>query len=198
LEQKDISSANTKIKIEDLILVPVKEIKRDPSNPNIMKPEQMAALERSMLSFGDVVPIILDQNKMIADGEHRLDILMKYGFQQVPCFIVNLKTDEERRMLRQVMNKLHGSHDPEKDVQEIRQLYDKELLPELSKLLAKDEDHFLKVLSKSYDDIPYKENNDVETGEIFQVVVECKTAEEQEDTFNKLVEEGFRCKVLTL
>ena len=37
-----------------------------------------------------------------------------------------------------------------------------------------------------------------EVGETFEVVIACNDEREQEETYNKLVEEGYECRVLTL
>lgn len=187
-----------KIRLHQIEMVPIEKIKRDPDNPNEMTEQQKTALEESATKFGDLAPLILDQNYIIADGEHRLDIFLKHGMKEVPAYVISL-TDEQRRLLRQTMNKLRGSHDPEKDIQEIRALYDAGMLEELSTLLAKDSDDLLKLLSKSYDDIPLPEEElSPIVDEIYQVIIECTDAKNQEATFNELVQQGYKCKVLTL
>lgn len=185
------------IQLHEIQMVPIEKIKRDPTNPNRMTKEQMGALDESTTRFGDLVPIVLDQNYVIADGEHRLDVFERRGLKEIPAYVISL-SDVERRILRQVMNKLRGTHDPDKDVQELRVLYDSGKIDELASLLAKEKDDFLEILSKSYDDIPFEKEASLDTPEIFQIIVECKNPEEQESIFNKLSREGLQCRVLTL
>src|ERR1051326_1983307 len=99
------------IKDNEVIKIPVDQIKIDETNPNEMTEEQMKALKYSMDKFGYLYPVIVDQENVLADGEHRLRIFQQIGMKEIPCIKLNL-TDTERRVLRQQMNKLHGKSDP--------------------------------------------------------------------------------------
>lgn len=116
------------------VYVNVSEIQFDDSNPNKMEREQIEALKTSLLKYGNVQPVILDSDtKQIADGQHRVIAYSELGLEQVPAIIMKFDNDNERRMLRQVMNKLHGKHDPELDIAELEVLmsYDDTALQQL-------------------------------------------------------------------
>ena len=102
----------------DIINVDIKDIELDPTNPNVMSTEQMAAISKSMKKYGYLVPVIIDQNNKICDGEHRLQIYKDLGMTKIPAYKVRLETDADRRQLRQIMNKLHGEHDKARDADE--------------------------------------------------------------------------------
>ena len=137
------------LKLPEIKLIPVEKLKRDPSNPNYMNEEQMDGLRTSMKRWGYLDPVIIDQHHMIADGEHRLDIFMEFGRELIPCYIIRCKTDVERRLIRQTMNKLHGRHRSEYDVQELKILFDSDKLDELTVLIAGNKDQYLTLLEQN-------------------------------------------------
>jgi len=98
----------------------------------------MSALHKSMEKFGYLTPIVIDQNNMIADGEHRALVYKQHGLEEIPAFKINLKTDADRRMLRQVMNKLRGEHDRELDANELVAIFQAGQLDNLTQLIAQD------------------------------------------------------------
>jgi ABC-type lipoprotein export system ATPase subunit/N-acetylglutamate synthase-like GNAT family acetyltransferase len=98
-------------------LVDVDRLKVDGQNPNRMSARQFEALKKSIRRWGFVVPIITNRNYLIADGEHRLRAAKELGMKQVN--VVRLPVDEvDRRMIRQVMNKIRGEHDLFLDAEE--------------------------------------------------------------------------------
>jgi ABC-type transport system involved in cytochrome c biogenesis ATPase subunit/GNAT superfamily N-acetyltransferase len=98
-------------------LVEVDFLKVDSQNPNRMSARKLEALKKSIQRYGFVVPIITNRDLLVADGEHRLKAAMALGMKQVS--VVRLPVDEvDRRMIRQVMNKLRGEHDLFMDAEE--------------------------------------------------------------------------------
>jgi hypothetical protein len=118
------------IQVQPLTDYPIKNInidrlQFDPANPNQLTSQQEHGLRRSIEKFGYLVPIIVTKDYMIADGEHRARIYKDMGYKEIPAFVVDkLVTDEDRKLLRQTMNKLHGKHDLEMDIQELKGLYE--------------------------------------------------------------------------
>jgi ABC-type transport system involved in cytochrome c biogenesis ATPase subunit/N-acetylglutamate synthase-like GNAT family acetyltransferase len=98
-------------------LVDVELLKVDGENPNRMSSRRFEALKKSISRYGFVVPIITNRDLVIADGEHRFQAARALGFKQVS--VVRLPVDEvDRRLIRQVMNKLRGEHDLFLDAEE--------------------------------------------------------------------------------
>jgi len=98
-------------------LVDVERLRVDKQNPNVMSVRQFEALKKSILRWGFVVPIITNRDLLIADGEHRLRAAKDLGMKHVA--VVRLPVDEvDRRMIRQVMNKIRGEHDVFLDAEE--------------------------------------------------------------------------------
>jgi len=98
-------------------LVDVDRLRVDSQNPNVMGVRQFEALKKSILRWGFVVPIITNKDYVVADGEHRLKAAKDLGMKQVA--VVRLPVDEvDRRLIRQVMNKIRGEHDVFLDAEE--------------------------------------------------------------------------------
>ena len=98
-------------------LVDVNQLKVDGENPNRLSPRRFEALKKSIRRYGFVVPIITNRDLVVADGEHRLRAAKALGMKKVS--VVRLPVDEvDRRLIRQVMNKLRGEHDLFLDAEE--------------------------------------------------------------------------------
>ncbi|MEW6295943.1 MAG: ParB N-terminal domain-containing protein [Candidatus Diapherotrites archaeon] len=100
-------------------LVNVNLLKVDGRNPNRMMSTQKKALKKNIKEFGFIVPIITNKDLLIADGEQRMNTAIELGMNEVPVIKLPLE-DVDRRILRQVLNKLKGEHERELDYQEAK------------------------------------------------------------------------------
>lgn len=122
-------------------LVNVNSLKSDGKNPNQMTTKQRSALKENIKRYGFLVPIITNRDLVIADGEHRLEAAKDLGMPEVP--VIRLDVDEvDRRLLRQVMNKLRGEHDPALDKAEFQWMVEAGGFERLQSLLG-DQDRTL-------------------------------------------------------
>ena len=119
-----------------LVSIPVEKLKFDGSNPNTMSDDQIKGLKQSFQKFGNLVPVIINQDNEIVDGAHRAATYKEWGIKEIPCFQIPLDSDVDRRELRQVMNKLRGSHDKLKDASELLILFENNRLQGLAELIA--------------------------------------------------------------
>lgn len=117
-------------------MVPIDDLKVDGKNPNRMTPAQGRALDESIKKYGFIVPIITNKDLLIADGEQKWLRAKALRMKKVP--VIKLPLEEvDRRILRQVLNKLRGTHDRELDYEEYRAILAAQGdLSELSSLLA--------------------------------------------------------------
>jgi ParB-like chromosome segregation protein Spo0J len=122
----------------EIEMVDVDYIKLDPTNPNEMQKEKMEALRKIMKEKGMLQPILIDQDSLMIDGEHRYIIYKEFGMQKIPCFRMNV-TDSERRLLRQTMNKIRGEHNPRDDVEDLIRLSKEMGVQQLSSYLGQEE-----------------------------------------------------------
>lgn len=132
------------------------EFKTDGDNPNVMTETQLKALETSIKRFGTIVPIVVDQNMTMVDGEQRLTIYRRVGVTRIPFVQLNL-TDSERRILRQTLNKLKGSHDYELDLAEYSKIIDAGSTEDLKSLLGWTERDLNKILDDLKNEEPDEE-----------------------------------------
>jgi ABC-type transport system involved in cytochrome c biogenesis ATPase subunit/N-acetylglutamate synthase-like GNAT family acetyltransferase len=112
-----VKKVELELKVPPAELVDVDVLRLDGENPNRMGPRRFVALKKSIQRYGFVVPIITNKDFLVADGEHRLRAAKELGLKQVS--VVRLPVNEvDRRMIRQVMNKLRGEHDLFMDAEE--------------------------------------------------------------------------------
>lgn len=109
------------ISIPERELVSISELKVDGDNPNHMTNKQHARLKTSIEKYGFIVPIITNKDLLVADGEQRLTVAKSLSMAKVPVIRLPVE-DVDRRLLRQVLNKLKGEHDLLLDAQEFSKI----------------------------------------------------------------------------
>ena len=134
--------------------IPVNDIKFDETNPNVLTPEQMVALKATIKKFGFLAPVILNKKLEVIDGEHRVTVYKELKKETIPAYVINVDTIN-KKILRQLMNKLRGEHDPLKDKEEFKMINDAGRLNDFTNLLAVNISDFDKVInppSNKYDE----------------------------------------------
>ena len=140
-------------------LIPIGDILFDERNPNKMSDAQMDALNKTIDKYGFAAdPWVNAQARtkkyLIIDGEHRVKLLRDRGVKFINCKVFRLKYSEVQ-VLRQIANKLRGSHDKKADAEEFRAIYESGNLANLAEMLATEEDDFKRILEKEYDDLNF-------------------------------------------
>lgn len=128
--------------------VKVLDIVFDPSNPNKMSDGQLNALRYSLKKFGQLKPPVIDQTMTVCDGEHQIRAYMAEGLGTIQVIQVEC-TPAQRRLIRQTMNKLHGSHDLQLDAEEYKSILEEQNFTELSQLLAIEEAELMKLVNEA-------------------------------------------------
>jgi len=169
--------------VEDLRLLTV-----DGQNPNKMNKGQQQAVWSSLQRFGWVYPIITNEDGVFADGEQRQNVCLAHNEFYVPVLRLPIK-EVDRRLLRQVLNKLKGKHERELDREEFQRIIEAGGEDDLKALLALSDEKFNNVLREAAE-VPYTE--------AWEVIVECENEVHQQTVFEKLSGEGYKCRVLTL
>jgi DNA modification methylase len=132
----------------------VSELKTDQQNPNKMSKEQHERLATSIKKWGFIVPIITNKDLLIADGEQRWTVAKSLGMTQVSVIRLPVE-DVDRRLLRQVLNKLRGEHELLLDAEEFDKIIElgrKDDLKYLLDLTDKDLEKYLKELHPTEED----------------------------------------------
>lgn len=98
--------------------LPPDDLEVDGDNPNEMDDEMFSLLCERIRTRGWVGnAIVTDTEGTIADGEHRWKAAKELGLDEIPVKQYALD-DDERRLWRQELNKIHGEHDKERDALE--------------------------------------------------------------------------------
>ena len=129
--------AKTTITIPEAYRVIVEDLRllqRDGQNPNKMTEKQKAFTWKSLCDFGWIYPIVTNKDGMLTDGEQRVDVCLEHGEFFGPVLRLPIQ-DVDRRILRQVLNKLKGTHDKLLDAQEFQRIREADGEEDLKALL---------------------------------------------------------------
>ena len=143
----------------------------------------------SIKQFGFKVPIVIDSNNIIICGHTRLKAAKKLKMEEVPCVVADDLTDEQIKAFRLADNKVAEQAEWDFDL----------LADELEDLF--DFDMTVFGFEDAEEEEPEeKERKDLsgEVGETFEVIVECRDEQEQEEIYYKLIKEGLTCRTLIL
>jgi len=169
--------------------VKISDLKFDQDNPNRMSLAQLDRLKASIRRWGDIVPVVTNSELLEADGQQRVTAMKELGMTE--CSVIRLPVkDVDRRLLRQVLNKLRGKHNKELDS------------AEYLRILEQGEKEDLRLL---LDSVGEKLPMDVDDREVcfsvpetYELIVECKDEADQKSKFEKLKLEGYKLRILTL
>ena len=92
-------------------------LKTDENNPNKMSIKQQEQVWRRLQKYGWTYPIITSKDGVFADGEQRAQVCKGHGEFFAPVLRLPV-SDVDRRMLRQILNKLKGQHSKDLDTLE--------------------------------------------------------------------------------
>ena len=172
----DAAGHTPMIDIPHAELVAVDSLSVDGQNPNRMTDKQLARLKASIERYGFIIPIITNKDLLVADGEQRLQIARQLGLDRVP--VVKLQvTDVDRRLLRQVLNKLRGEHELLQDAHEFERIIQAGHEDDLKTLLDLSDSQLERYLAELHEpkaedyDIPEidKIQTDIKRGDIYSL-----------------------------
>ena len=172
----------------DIVEKKLADIKPYEKNPR-KNDNAVNEVANSISSFGFKVPIVIDKDNVIVCGHTRYKASKKLGLEVVPCVIADDLTEEQIKAYRLADNK----------VSELAE-WDIDLLgEELDSIFDIDMSDFGFDLSEDEPTAP-TERKDLsdKVGETYEVIIECINEVEQEQVYNKLIGEGYSCRVLTL
>jgi len=182
----------TTVKVPEAYLPLLEDIRllsSDQNNPNRTSINQQDQIWRSLQKYGWAYPIITNKDGVYADGEQRAEVCLKHNEFFAPVLRLPV-SDVDRRMLRQILNKLKGKHNKELDVAEYMRIAEqgekdclKALLESVGERLPQD------LLEREFS---------VRIPATYELIVECKDEAEQKRIFEKLKLEGYKLRILTL
>jgi hypothetical protein len=182
----------TTIKVPDPylpLLEDLRNLQSDQANPNIMTINQQEQVWQSLQKYGWTYPIITNEDGLFVDGEQRAEVCRNHGEFWVPVLRLSVK-DVDRRMLRQVLNKLRGKHQKELDAAEFMRIIEQGEEDGLKALLA--------AVGEKLPQELLEQALSVTIPQTYEIIVECKDEAYQKSIFEKLKSEGYKLRILTL
>jgi ParB-like chromosome segregation protein Spo0J len=171
-------------------LVKISEVKPNPKNPRIIKDGKFNKLVTSIKEFPDMLnkrPLIVftdvDNKYVVLGGNMRLKACKEIGLKEIPIIVADEWTEEQKNEFLIKDNVGFGEWDWDSLANE----WDVEKLDDwgLDVPIFKDDEIELKDLSSTIDNL-------------YRIEIVCKDEEHQENSYNKLIEEGYECRLLTL
>src|SRR5208283_5861413 len=96
------------------LVADIRLLKSDEQNPNKMTLKQQEQIWQSLQKYGWTYPIITNNDGVFADGEQRAQVCKAHNEFFAPVLRLPV-SDVDRRMLRQILNKLKGKHSRDLD-----------------------------------------------------------------------------------
>jgi hypothetical protein len=117
------------------LLEDIRLLNGDQNNPNVTTLKQQEQIWKSLQKYDWAYPIIVNKDGVYADGETRAEVCKKHGEFFPPVLRLPV-SDVDRRMLRQILNKLKGKHNKELDEAEYVRILQQGQEEDLKALLA--------------------------------------------------------------
>ena len=165
----------------------IKEIKPNPNNPRLIKDHKFKQLVKSIQDFPQMLelrPIVIDENNMVLGGNMRLKACIEAGLTDVPVIHANNLSEAQKKEFIVKDNVGYG----EWDWDDLANNWDAEELTQW----GLDIPNFDVIDEKEQIDLSDKLKSE------FKIEIICKSEEEQEQTYNKLIEQNYECRLLTL
>jgi hypothetical protein len=172
------------------LLEDIRLLKTDEQNPNKMTTKQQEQVWLSLQKYGWTYPIIANKDGVFADGEQRSQVCIAHNEFFAPVLRLPV-SDVDRRMLRQILNKLKGKHSHDLDVEEFTRIIQEGERDDLQALLSA-------VGEKLPEDLGGPKEGSNLIPESYELVIECKDESDQKTKFEKLSSDGYKVRILNL
>ena len=171
------------------LLEDIRLLSGDQQNPNRTTISQQEQIWKSLQKYGWAYPIVTNKDGTYIDGEQRAQVCLQHEEFYAPVLRLPV-TDVDRRMLRQILNKLKGKHNKELDAAEYMRIAEMGEKEGLKALLASVGERLPQnLLDREFS---------VTIPATYEIIVECKDEAYQKQTFEKLKSEGYKLRILTL
>jgi ParB-like chromosome segregation protein Spo0J len=163
----------------------IKEIKSNPNNPRVLKDDKFKKLVQSLKDFpemANVRPIVVNTDMIVLGGNMRLRAMQEAGWKKAPVQIVDWSIEKQNEF---IIKDNVGFGEWDWDI--LANEWNESELTDwgLDIPIFKDSEDELKDLSSEIDNL-------------YRIEIVCKDEEHQENTYNKLIEQGYECRLLTL
>jgi ParB-like chromosome segregation protein Spo0J len=167
-------------------IVKINEVKPNPKNPRLIKDDKFKKLVKSIQEFPQMLelrPIVVDENNIILGGNMRYKACVEAGLKEI--YILKAEDLTELQKDEFIVKDNVGFGEWDWDI--LANEWDTDKLQNwgLDLPIFKDDENELKDLSSTIDNL-------------YRIEIICKDEEHQENSYNKLIEEGYECRLLTL
>ena len=172
------------------MIVDIKQVKTNPKNPRVIKDDKFKKLVNSIQEFPDMLnkrPLVCftdtDGKYIVLGGNMRLKACNELKLTEIPIILADEWTEEQKDEFLIKDNVGFG----EWDWDDLANEWDAEKLDEwgLDVPVFKNSDEDFKDLSSTIENL-------------YRIEIVCVDEEHQENTYNKLIEQGHECRLLTL
>lgn len=165
--------------------VKVNELKENPNNPRFIRDSKFEQLVKSIREFPEMLSVrklVVNKDYIVLGGNMRLKAIKEAGVKEVDIEVVDWNEEKEKEFI--VKDNLgYGEWDFEMLANE----WEVESLTEWGLDIPNLLDEEKKII-----DIASNIEN------LYRIEIICKDEEHQEKVYNKLIEEGYECRILTL
>jgi len=171
-------------------MIKISKIKSNPNNPRIIKDDKFKKLCKSISELPKMMelrPIVVDDNFVVQGGNMRLKALNELNYKEIPDSWVKQAKDFTEDELKEFIIKDNVGFG-EWDWDDLANNWDVEKLEDW----GLDIPNFKTEDEKEIEDISDKITS------MYRIEVICKDEMEQEQTYNKLIEQNYECRLLTL
>jgi ParB-like chromosome segregation protein Spo0J len=168
--------------------VKISEVKPNPNNPRQIKDDKFKKLVQSIKDFPEMLslrPIVVNDEMVVLGGNMRLKACKEAGLKEVPIIKASELNEDQQREFIIKDNVGFGEWDWDSLANE----WDAVEL-EAWGLDLPDFDKEVKL--NDADDLSS------EIKSLYRIEIICSDEEHQEKTYNKLIEQGYECRLLTL
>jgi ParB-like chromosome segregation protein Spo0J len=166
--------------------VDIKQVRPNPDNPRFIKGNKFEKLVKSIKEFPqmlDLRPIVVNQDMIVLGGNMRLKACEEAGLKEVPIIFADNLTPEQEKEFIIKDNSSFGEWDWDLLANEWNtdQLADWGLdIPNFDTDIEDEKD-----LSDQLE-------------QSFKIEIDLESEEEQEKMYNQLINDGYKCRILTL
>lgn len=165
----------------------INTVKANPNNPRIIKDDKFAKLVKSINEFPQMLnlrPIVVNDDMVVLGGNMRLKACKEAGLKEIPIIKASELTEQQQKEFIVKDNVGYG----EWDWEDLANNWDSEQLTEW----GLDIPGFKIEEENEMEDLSDKLKSE------FKIEIICKDEAEQEQTYNKLIEQNYECRLLTL
>ena len=187
--------------------VKISDIENHPNNPKVHNDNQIRLIEKSIKKFGYTNPVILSADGTILAGHARVKAAIQMGQDTIPCIRTKL-TGKEADAYLIADNRLTELAQYDRDIlsdllsdlpADLAELTGFDTVQVDALLSGEDVPDIEKFISDSQPEEEREETaKNIDVKSTYEIIIECQNETEQEEYFNELTEQGYKCRVLTL